>query len=103
MSRKRNSPTSNQEQLLERFVAATFERFDEMDADEILSPIAWQLAVGGKDDDEKQWRPLKISTARSFLDAVYAQLPGRFPPLFERLVLSYRWAEVDLRSYRLLG
>ena len=26
-----------------------------------------------------------------------------FPPLFERLVLSYRWAEVDLGSYRLVA
>lgn len=93
---------SNQEQLLERFVA-TFERFDDMNADESLSPIAWQLVAGGKDEDVKQWRPLKISTAPSLLDAIYTKLPGRFPPLFERLVLSYRWAEVDLRSYRLLA
>jgi len=27
----------------------------------------------------------------------------RFPPLYEQLVLTYRWANVDLRSYRLLG
>ncbi len=26
-----------------------------------------------------------------------------FPPLFERLVLSYRWAEVDLGPYRLIA
>ena len=35
------------------------------------------------------------------LEAVYAKLPARFPPLYEQLVLSYRWLEVDLQLYRL--
>jgi len=37
------------------------------------------------------------------LDPLYAKLPARFPPLYEQLVLTYRWADVDLASYRLLG
>jgi hypothetical protein len=37
------------------------------------------------------------------LDPLHAKLPGRFPPLYEQLVLTYRWADVDLVSYRLLG
>ena len=37
------------------------------------------------------------------LDPLYAKLPARFPPLYEQLVLTYRWADVDLGSYRLLG
>ena len=39
----------------------------------------------------------------SSLEPLYAALPARFPPLFERLVLTYRWAEADLQSYGLLA
>ena len=92
-----------QERLLEQFVAS-FDKLDDMSAIEVLSPIAWQLSVGEPDEyGNKQWRPIKMSTARSHLDALYARLPARFPPLFENLVLRYRWAEVDLQSYTLLA
>jgi hypothetical protein len=37
------------------------------------------------------------------LEAIYAKLPARFPRLYEKLVLTYRWAEVDLQSCRLLA
>jgi hypothetical protein len=37
------------------------------------------------------------------LDSLYANLPARFPPLYEQLVLTYRWANVDLKTYGLLG
>jgi hypothetical protein len=36
-------------------------------------------------------------------DPLYAKLPTRFPPLYELLVLTYRWADVDLGFYPLLG
>lgn len=32
------------------------------------------------------------------LEGIYAQLPGRFPKLYERLLLSYQWEDVDLSS-----
>ena len=94
----------DEERLVERFVAA-FEKLDiDMSAYKDLDPIAWQLAVGGYDElGRKPWRPLKVGTAPSLLEELNARLPARFPPLFERLVLSYRWAEVDLQSYRLLA
>jgi hypothetical protein len=47
------------------------------------------------------WRPLELATDRSMLESVYAKLPARFPPLYQQLVLSYRWLEVDLQLYRL--
>ena len=37
------------------------------------------------------------------LEPLYVKLPARFPPLYEQLVLTYRWADVDLGSYRPLG
>jgi hypothetical protein len=40
---------------------------------------------------------------RAALAALYAVLPGPFPPLYERLILAYRWTEeVDLYHYCLL-
>jgi len=37
------------------------------------------------------------------LEGVYAQLPGRFPKLYEQFLLSYHWEDVDLISMRLLA
>ena len=50
-----------------------------------------------------RWRPAKTASSPGLLDPLYAKLPARFPLLYERLVLSYGWAEVDLQSFRLLA
>jgi hypothetical protein len=52
---------------------------------------------------EKRWAPVKCNTDPRHLDALYARLPGRLPPLYERLVLSYHWEEVDIRCCTLLA
>ncbi len=44
-----------------------------------------------------------MNTLLDALEVVYAKLPARFPPLYERLVLSCRWAEIDPQAYRLLA
>jgi hypothetical protein len=49
-----------------------------------------------------RWKPRRSETRASSLEPIYAKLPARFPLLFERLLLTYRWAEVDLQAYRLL-
>lgn len=98
-----NQSTTYQNRLIERFVSV-FERYDEMIAARELDPIAWSLAQGEPDTlGFLHWRPARNCCSRSCLEEIYARLPGRFPPLFERLVLSYRWAEVDLGRYRLLA
>jgi hypothetical protein len=98
-----SNDTTEDELLVERFIAS-FEKLDELIADEVSDPIAWQLAIGDRDQYGcRRWRPIKVSTELSLLEPIYSKLPARFPPLFERLVLSYRWAEVDLRSHRLLA
>jgi hypothetical protein len=89
--------------LIERFIAS-FEKLDEMSAGSILYPVAWQLALGEPDSlGRKSWRSDKSLTARSQVAPLYAKLPGRLPHLYERLVLTYRWAEVDLESFTLLA
>lgn len=94
---------NDHELLIDRFVA-TFEKLDEMTTKETLCPIAWQLSVGEPDEyGWKEWRPIQVKTARPQLDMLYVRLLAPFPPLFEKLVLRYRWAEVDLKSYTLLA
>jgi hypothetical protein len=46
---------------------------------------------------------VKCQTEIQYLDALYAKLPARFPPLYEGLVISYRWEEVDIRRCTLLA
>lgn len=47
--------------------------------------------------------PRAVIAGRDALEPLYAQLPGRFPPLFEQLVTAYAWEEeVDLGPFRLL-
>ena len=92
-----------QELLVDRFIAS-FERLSELTANESLDPVAWQLSTGESDQlGNKQWRPIRVGTDRALIAQIYSSLPARFPPLFELLLLSYRWAEVDLRFYRLLA
>jgi hypothetical protein len=45
---------------------------------------------------------IRATTADAALEPIYARIPARFPPLYERLVLSYRWDELDFETYRLL-
>jgi hypothetical protein len=98
-------PRSSKEQVLlvDRFVASFESLSDLLVTHESLDPVAWRL--GGECDHRgfKHWRPMKVETDRSLIEKIYAKLAARFPPLFELLVLSYRWAQVDLRLYELLA
>jgi hypothetical protein len=90
------------EVLLECFIAS-FERFDDLTAYE-AEPLAQSLAIKAPDEwGFARWRPVPVTTAPSLLEPLYAKLPARFPQPFERLVLTYRWAEVDLGTWRLLA
>jgi hypothetical protein len=92
---------NRQEALIDQFVA-TFNKLDEMTAFD-HDDIALPLATGDIDEyGWMTWAPKKMSTDPALLQAIYTELPADFPPLFERLVLSYRWAEIDLQVFRLL-
>jgi len=88
--------------MIEQYLAC-FEKLDEMTAWD-TDHVAPQLAVGEADQyGFKKWRPVQVDTDAKQLETLYSKLPARFPPLFERLILTYRWAEVDLQSYRLIA
>jgi hypothetical protein len=90
------------DELLQRFVG-TFEKLDDLTVWE-TDPISQRLAVGAPDRyGFDKWRHIQVNTASPLLEPLYAKLPTRFPKLFELLILSYRWAEVDLMTYRLLA
>ena len=91
------------DELIARFVAS-FASLDELSTSETLDPIAWQLAQDAPNEyGYKTWRPMKQATDAIYLEPLYAVLPARFPPLYEELVLSYRWADVDLQLFTLLA
>jgi hypothetical protein len=97
------SGTSKERQLLvDRFIAS-FEKLADLIAFD-TDPIAQQLATGDPDQSGfRRWRPIKANTDQQAIDKICAGLAIRFPPLFELLLLSYRWAEVDLRLCTLLA
>lgn len=92
------------DQLLERYIGS-FEKLDEMILDDFSGASSAAELFNGEIDiyDFKHWRPQKIQTPVSHLETLYAKLPAHLPPLFEQLLLTYRWAEVDLGTYRLLA
>jgi hypothetical protein len=91
------------EDLLAQFVAS-FGKLDLMDENVHIQPDVAELAVDQPDEwGLVHWQPSKVITARESIDPLYDKLPARFPPLFERLVLSYRWAQIDLQLFTLLA
>ena len=90
-------------QLLREFVAS-FEKLDDLSSCFETDHIAWELSRGDSDEDgRKPWRSIFHSTDRSHLEELYKEVTPGWPPLYEELVLTYRWATVDLKSYRLLA
>lgn len=49
------------------------------------------------------WCPVAIATPEAALEAIRSRIDGTLPNLYEQLVLSYRWLEVDLRDCCLLA
>jgi len=91
-------------ELIDKFIASFEVVAENLDVFETIAPIAAQLAVGPTNEyGQGRWRPIKVPPQVTALDPVYAKLPSRFPPLYEQLVLSYRWADVDLQRFTLLA
>ena len=68
-----------------------------------IYPITRALAISEPDEHGMvTWKPRKTEPEPALLEPLYAKLPAKFPPLFETLLLTYRWAEIDLQKYRLL-
>src|SRR5262249_13950059 len=91
-----------QDQFVDDFIAC-FCKFDKMREYKAWDPIVWELRSGEADEDGRYpWKPLKTATEASLLEPLYEKLPSRIPAWYERLVRSYRWAQVDLGNFRLM-
>jgi len=89
--------------LLAAFVAA-FGRHDDMLAvTPALSPHAHALRLGKPGRYGERWRPKRVRLGQSALDDLYRRLPVRLPRLYELLITSYRWAEVEVGPCALLA
>ncbi|HVS73173.1 MAG TPA: hypothetical protein VHQ47_18100 [Phycisphaerae bacterium] len=88
------------EQLLKKFVES-FTKFDALyipggwnDIESV--PIEMRAGFDDSVAARPMWKPIVVRTQRSLLDEIYRTLPGRFPSLYEELLLSYRWIDIDL-------
>jgi hypothetical protein len=97
------SPAELRNDVFLSHYVASFEKLDELYEAPHIYPIAGALAIAEPDEYGRvAWRPRRTAPEPSLLEPLYAKLPARFPPLFERLLLTFRWAEVDLQTYRLI-
>jgi hypothetical protein len=96
------SSLEHRERLIEEFIAC-WEKLDGFNVIANLDDTVSNFSTGETNELDEKWRPLLQESSHDMLDSLYAKLPARFPPLYEQLVLMYRWPEVDLGSYRLLG
>jgi hypothetical protein len=96
--------SSRRLELLRQYLAA-WPKLNSFRIIENLDSRAKEFSTGapGADPLDSFWRPLEVKTPPEELESIYAKLPTRFPPLYEDLILNYRWPEVDLRLYTLLG
>ncbi len=91
--------------LLTQFVES-FARLDDM-----LSPesVPDELMVKPETETWESWwkfpcwQPLPVETNPAELEPLYQRIGRTFPPLYEQLLLSYLWLEVDLKLLRLFA
>jgi hypothetical protein len=88
--------------LLEAFVEA-WSKLDEMLEFPELNPTAHALRRGKPGRFGECWRPRRVHVSSRALTRLYLRLPHRLPALYELLVMSYRWAVVDIRTCTLLA
>lgn len=98
------SSKTNVDTLLAAYVG-TFGTWDDLCSWAVFP----ELVVSRDDYGNAQWRPREIKTNRAALESLYRGLGlsgegvERLPALYETLILNYRWEEVDMGCYRLLG
>ena len=98
------SPEELRKDLLLSQYVSVFEKFDEMAGNTSIYPIIGTLALGHPNDyGHVAWRPRRTEPQIALAETIYPRLPAKFPSLFERLLLTFRWAEVSLDSYTLMA
>lgn len=107
MSEMNTIQSPNDDELLLKLVRA-FAVFDDLRTctDANLGPgvdLAPILVGPPEDGAFADWRPSPVVLESDVLSELYRDIPGPLPPLFERLIRTFRWAEVDIGRCRLLA
>jgi hypothetical protein len=103
MRRPQGNPSADDDDLVRRFVAS-FQPLDGLDyEDSGLVPEELAAEPDVEDKTIVHWQPVATLTHQEHLAPIYQKLPGRFPALYERLVLSYRWLRIHLGTVMLLA
>jgi hypothetical protein len=55
------------------------------------------------EDGGPQEKVRRVETPEAVLETLYAELPARLPPLYERLILTFRWPDVELGRFGLVA
>jgi hypothetical protein len=98
------SPAESRRDLLLSEYVACFDRFGDLSENPTIYPVPGELAVGKPNDHGwVAWRPRRTEPQPAMLDHLYSKLPAKFPPLFERFLLTFRWADVSLDRYSLIA
>lgn len=104
MSASNSQNNESQNDLLLAQYVSSFERFDEMHENPDIYPHTRALATRAPDEyGYVRWRPRRVDPDPELLAPLYAKLSAQFPPLFERLLLTFRWADVSLDKYSLMA
>jgi hypothetical protein len=99
--RRRRVVTMTDAILLERFVGA----FGALNEGHLYVEGVDEISAEMNDgfDDSKwarqKWKPVPMASDPGNLRVVFEQLPARLPPLYEQLVLNYRWMRVELADW----
>lgn len=85
------------EKLIAEFVGA-FDALDDLTVWSKDHMLPAELEAGLDDSRwaRQQWKPAMMPTPRTALDQFLLTYSIRFPELYEKLLLSYRWRAVDL-------
>ena len=87
--------------LLEKFVGAFRALNGELLYEEGVGEIPAEMSDGFDDSKwaRQKWKPVPMASDPGSLREVYEQLPARLPPLYEQLLLNYRWMRVELGDW----
>ncbi len=78
-------------------------QFDQFFTHENPPPDELNAGIDPSDWDCVRWQPAKSETSREEIKRIYADLETKFPPLYEQLVLSWRWLDVEIPGVRMFA
>jgi hypothetical protein len=57
-------------------------------------PAEMNAGIDQHDWNCLRWKPIQVATPKAELSTLYERLHTTFPPLYERLILTWRWLDV---------